>query len=428
MTEADAEAEQLIGIVRMLVASALAVAVFFAVQLPDRGDAVAIDRQTVVGYLLLGGYFAVGAAAVVIVRLGRYRPWMAWIFAGFDVLSISLNLGFSLHATQSSSLLTLGFPAAFFIPIILVQGALRYRPELQITVSGLLLAAIALIIVSNPGLDDVRPASMSETLRDSFDGAGNAVRLVLLLIAAGIVTTAVWRARRLLERVGSETEQRANLTRFLPGGVAGQLSDDELAKLRRGRRTEAAIMFLDIRGFTSMSEAMSPEVLSRFLSDFRTHVLDVADRHGGIVDKFVGDGALVLFGVNGDRKDVAGSALKAAIDITNIAGARTSENAEGLRLAVGLHWGVVVVGAIGDDRRLEFTVVGNAVNEASRLEAAAKAKDMALVVSNRLIERADEGVKQAIDWQDLGEERLRGRSETIHLFGLESVPEKTADA
>ncbi len=120
MTEADAEAEQLIGIVRMLVASALAIAVFFTVQLPDRGDAVAIDRQTVVGYFLLGCHFAVGAAAVVILRLGRYRPWMAWIFAGFDVISISLNLGFSLHATQSSSMFSLGFPAAFFIPVILV--------------------------------------------------------------------------------------------------------------------------------------------------------------------------------------------------------------------------------------------------------------------------------------------------------------------
>ena len=428
MREADAEAERLIGIVRMLVASTLAIAVFFAVQLPDRGDAVAIDRQTVVGYLLLGCYFAVGAAAVVIVRFGRYRSWMAWIFAGFDVVSISLNLGFSLHATQASSLFTLGFPAAFFIPVILVQGTLRFRPELQITVSGFLLAAIALIMASELGLDDVRPASTSETLLDSFDGPGNAVRLVLLLIAASIVTIAVWRARRLLECISSETEQRANLTRFLPSGVAGQLSDDELAKLRLGRRTEAAIMFLDIRGFTSMSEAMSPETLSRFLSNFRAHVLDVADKHGGIVDKFVGDGALVLFGVNGDRKDVAGSALKVAIDITRIARLTAGEHRKSLRLAVGLHWGEVVVGAIGDDRRLEFTVVGNAVNEASRLEAVAKAKDMALVVSGRLIEQADDGVKRAFDWQDLGEERLRGRSEAIHLFGLETVPEQTADA
>ena len=422
MREADAEAEQLIGIVRMLVASALAIAVFFAIQLPDRGDAVAIDRQTIVGYLVLGCYFAVGAAAVVIVRLGRYRPWMAWIFAGFDVVSISLNLGFGLHATQASSLFTLGFPAAFFIPVILVQGTLRFRPELQITVSGLLLAAIALIMTSNIGQDDARPATASEALLDNFDAPANVVRLVLLLIAAGVVVTAVWRARRLLERVGSETEQRANLTRFLPGGVAGQLSDDELAKLRRGRRVEAAIMFLDIRGFTSMSEAMSPETLSRFLSGFRSNVLDVADRHGGIVDKFVGDGALVLFGVNGDRKDVAGSALNAAIDLTNIAKAKTSENQKGLRLAVGLHWGEVVVGAIGDDRRLEFTVVGNAVNEASRLEAVAKANDMALVVSRRLIERADDSVKRAFEWQDLGEERLRGRSETIHLLVLQDVP------
>lgn len=187
-------------------------------------------------------------------------------------------------------------------------------------------------------------------------------------------------------------------------------------------------MFLDIRGFTSMSESMSPETLSRFLSGFRAHVLDVADRHGGIVDKFVGDGALVLFGIDGDRQDVAGSALKAAIDITRITRARASEHQKGLRLAVGLHWGEVVVGAIGDDRRLEFTVVGNAVNEASRLEAVAKVKDMALVVSGRLIERANDGVKQTFDWQDLGEERLRGRSEAIHLFGLETVPEQTAGA
>ena len=234
----------------------------------------------------------------------------------------------------------------------------------------------------------------------------------------------------LLERVGSETEQRANLTRFLPGDIAGQLSDEELTRLRRGRRAETAIMFLDIRGFTSMSEAMGPESLSQLLSGFRAHVLDVADRHGGIIDKFVGEGALVLFGINGSRRDVAGSALKAAIDISTIArdGAGDADHVKGLRLAVSLHWGEVVVGAIGDDRRLEFTVVGDAVNEASRLEAVAKANDMALVVSGRLIERADDGVKQAFDWQDLGEERLRGRSEAIHLFGLESVSERIADA
>ncbi len=148
--------------------------------------------------------------------------------------------------------------------------------------------------------------------------------------------------------------------------------------LRQGQQLPLAMMFLDVRGFTQMSEDMKPEETSVFLTDYRSIITDIAEQHGGIVDKFIGDGALVIFGIASSQQESAKASLEAAVDLNSRFEKwnmdREANDLGTFKVGIGLHFGNVFLGAIGDDRRLEFTVLGDNVNIASRVEQIPKLK------------------------------------------------------
>src|SRR4029077_12413472 len=165
----------------------------------------------------------------------------------------------------------------------------------------------------------------------------------------------------------------------LPAEIAGQLAESGLAALRGGRRQAVAVMFVDIRGFTRRAETMDPAATGRLLADFRRFVVATATRCEGVVDKFVGDSAMRVFGLPAPRPDDARRALTCALAL--LAGtpgecARDLDatgGREALELGIGLHAGDAFCGAVGDETRLEFTVLGDTVNVAARLEQETKA-------------------------------------------------------
>jgi adenylate cyclase len=184
--------------------------------------------------------------------------------------------------------------------------------------------------------------------------------------------------------------------------------------LRRGRRQRAVIVFVDIRDSTGMAEGMDPERLSQFFTAFRTRILGCVRRHRGFVDKFIGDGALILFGVPDESGDDSARALAFAHDLVHIVEAwnATRELPHPVRIGIGIHVGEVFCGIVGDDERMEFTVLGDAVNVASRLEQATKRYGEVILASGAAVE----GSSERSVWREIASEPLAGRKKPIAIF------------
>lgn len=407
IAEADAAAEKLLGYVRMAVALALGLSILVAALSPDRPDDAVLLRRLLFGGIGMSAYFALGLLAVLLVRSRRYAPWMAWGAAAADVVLIAWNIYGPIGFSGIQGIYALAFPAAMMVPLVLTFGALRFRADVQIASTVLMTLLIAVIIFAGPS-DAPDPGDAPVQLALVFGAPPNAIRLVMILAVGLIVAIAVWRARRLLERVVAEAEARANLTRFLPAGVGGDMSDASLADLRTGRIVETAILFIDIRNFTEKSAAMRPEDVTGFLTRYRQTILTVAEAHHGVVDKFIGDGALVLFGLDRSAQDGASDALSAAEALY-----RAFEG--DVSVGVGVHCGDVFVGAVGDDRRLEFTVLGDAVNIASRIESLTKDIGAPVLASEASISAAGDPA----GWRALGTFEVRGQSDPIAVRALE---------
>ena len=175
---------------------------------------------------------------------------------------------------------------------------------------------------------------------------------------------------------------------------------------------------MDLRGFTEMTETLGASQVADVLTWFRGLVIDAAEKHGGIVDKFVGDSAMLIF----DRKHAPETSAPDAIAafqsvMTGLDHRNRSReaNSHPIDAAAGIHRGAALIGAFGGDRRLEFTALGTTVNVASRLEDYAKAKNLQLVISSSSIDVSDQNFHQ---FTDLGEIAVNGLSEPISVLGL----------
>jgi class 3 adenylate cyclase len=155
-----------------------------------------------------------------------------------------------------------------------------------------------------------------------------------------------------------------------------------------GAHREVSILFQDIRGFTGLSERMDPAALLRLLNQFFTEVVAAVEAEGGVVKQFLGDGVMALFGAPQTYADHAERAVRAALGIVRRLGALNEilqrQGAAPLEIGVGVHSGAVVAGLIGPDNRMEYGVVGDAVNVASRIEALTKELRTTILVSTQI--------------------------------------------
>jgi adenylate cyclase len=179
------------------------------------------------------------------------------------------------------------------------------------------------------------------------------------------------------------------------------------------------VMFVDIRSFTAMTATAKPrqvvELLNRFL---RVMVQVVEERHGGMVNKFLGDGFLALFGVGGSLKAHADAAVAAALDMLHSLQRLNRELAlEGeaaLSIGIGIHTGPAVVGSIGSPNRLEYTAIGSTVNFASRIEGLTKELGTQLLVTESTRSRLNAGVT----FVEYPPQRVRGVNGMVRVFSV----------
>ena len=223
--------------------------------------------------------------------------------------------------------------------------------------------------------------------------------------------------RRQFEASIKAATARDRITNLFGQHVSPQVVERLMAE---GTKTDSdirrvAVMFVDFRSFTAGARTRTPqEVVDRLDGAFAI-LVDILDRHGGIVNKFLGDGFLALFGAPLEAPDPAHRAVAAAREMLE-ANARVNEATSWpLRIGIGIHLGEVVAGNIGSPRRKEYTVIGDTVNFASRLEALNKDFNSQFLISEAVRDALGEACGDAVS---LGEVEVRGYERPMAVWRL----------
>jgi adenylate cyclase len=241
---------------------------------------------------------------------------------------------------------------------------------------------------------------------------------VAVLLVAGIVAAVVARARRLVARQAEAAAQRAVLARYFSPNLVDEIGRHR-GSLTQARATDAAVLFADVRGFTALAEKLTPEQTLALLREVHGRIAQAVFRHEGTLDKFTGDGAMALFGAPRPGTGDAAQALRAARDLLGSLRAwnatRRADGQAEVQVGIGLHWGPVVTGNVGDARRLDFTAIGDTVNLAARLEQLTRELDADLVASVAFCDRAAAAGADVADLVDAGARHVKGRGEPVAL-------------
>jgi adenylate cyclase len=210
--------------------------------------------------------------------------------------------------------------------------------------------------------------------------------------------------------------------RYVAPGVVSRIVDDPDAFGLEGELREITVLFSDIRGFTTLSEGLTPQAIVRLLSRYFTTMVEEIQQQGGTVDKYVGDAVMALFGAPYDLPDAPERAVRAALGMQH----RLQElNREfkasfGLEIAtgIGLHHGPAAVGVMGAPSKQEYSAIGDTVNTASRLESFTKEAGYPIVASATVVEALSPELRQQLAPVDLGAIQVKGRVASIEVFGL----------
>ena len=414
ISDAEFEVERMIGLVRMAAALVLLTWVMVSFQLNVPSDLSLAFEPVHVVLIALGGFLVIGLVSFLLARARLFRTWMAFALTAIDAGVVSAGLYAVLRTGPLSGNWLPLLPGLWLAPLLLALGALRYRLGVQIWGTVLLVVGLA-TSVSVLGFDPHGPTSgAGQHVDHLLSMPPTLVRGILLSLTGLIGALGMWRARALLVQAVTETARRANLARFLPNEIAPLVDSDQMETWRQGRRQQVAMLFVDIRDSTALAEHMDPQRLSILLASFRRRVLAAAVATGGVVDKFIGDGALILFGVPDPRADDPARALACARELLRLLDRWNIKRGFNppIRVGIGVHAGQVYCGLVGDETRLEFTVLGDPVNVAARIEQATKRFTLPLLASQPVVAAAQE-----LDgWNVVSIEPLRGRTEALTIL------------
>jgi adenylate cyclase len=415
--EEERRAETILAILRIILAVLLTLVLFLATApMADTRPPPAAGELTI-AFTTLSAWLGLGVLSFALARPRRYRPWMAWPLATADITLILGSLQFALANMAVPASFAAVFPVVWVAPLVLTFGALRYNPWLQAYITILLTAGLAIIGWTDAVSMPFKTTAPPSTLTILFNFPPNLVRLVMLTLAGTVLVVAAVRARTLLRQALGEAERRANLTRYLPPQIADRLAEHGLAELRQGRRQRVAVLFCDLRGFTTRAEHLDPLSLADFVTEFRRRVTIAASATDGIIDKFIGDAALIVFGLPDPSPNDARHALTCAHTLLrSMADWNRHLVDHPVTLGIGIHYGDAFCGVVGDNCRLEFTVLGDTVNIAARLEQLTKAQNIPMIVSEQLLCATGEN-SSAFTWISLPSQPLRGRMAPLRIYG-----------
>jgi adenylate cyclase len=429
------------------------------------------EERTGLGYMFWGRLLALGmlalwvaatlpfersgaylAAIVLFAVLGAPPYFLArWGLGGWKVTAFFLLIDVALltyiliapppfFGESWTPQLTLRLPNFLYLGVFLVGMALSFSPALVIWTGFSAVAAWTAGVLWIASLPD----SLASSSRDVLDRGSSTIdvmerfanpkyvslttlynQIVFLTLITLVLAIAVWRSRQLVRRQAAAEAGHAALSRYFSPNIVRELSTRAEA-LATPSVQPVAILFADMVGFTAISEHLPPTSLVDLLREFHGRLERVAFEHGGTIDKYIGDAIMVNFGTPRTRKDDPARALSCAAamldEIQSWNAKRTQTGEVSIGLGIGVHYGDVLVGNIGGARRLEYTVLGDTVNVASRLERLTRDIGAVLVVSDDLVRAVRScGVEPSAVIQGLRPDEtrtVRGRREPVAIWYL----------
>jgi adenylate cyclase len=322
-------------------------------------------------------------AAFCIVRLvlayrRLLRPWMLYVSVVADmVLLMGLIFSFPLKYAQPAAFY-LKVPTLLYVFLFIALRALRFEVRFVLFTGFMAImgwiALVLYVLSGKGGPEDVRTDDFVEYMTSNLLLLhAETDKIIAILLTTVVLALAIARARHLLERAVTEGAAARDLSRFFDPGVADRIRSAHISiRAGEGELRDTTILAVDLRGFTQLSTELAPADVMKVLQDYQARICPLIVGNGGSIDKFLGDGILASFGAVTPSATSAADALRAADAVIEAADLWAEERrAAGLApLAIGLALaaGRVVFGAVGDGERLEFTVIGDAVNFTAKLE------------------------------------------------------------
>ena len=352
------------------------------------------------------------AERIVLGRLIRKqkKPFAALKYLSAFVETSIPTAGMMIGSSFLGPVYTLFTPAAFIYPLFISLSALRLNVRLCIFtgfVAGVEYTLLALYLIRNA----------STAVEPILTGVPHHLFKGFLLFLTGVVTGLVtMQIRKRIFNSFSVVAERNRISRtfgeYVSPEVMGKLM--ELKPDLRSENKNVCVMFLDIRNFTGFAEKRTPEEVVQYLESLFEFMIEIVNRHHGIINKFLGDGFMAVFGAPlSDGKDCA-NALKAAQEIL----ARVQQEVEAgtilpTTVGIGLHAGEAVTGSIGSALRREYTVIGDVVNLAARIEKLNKQFDSRLLISEIVWQAVSSDGGKAVP---MGEVEVHGREQAIQIY------------
>jgi adenylate cyclase len=255
-------------------------------------------------------------------------------------------------------------------------------------------------------------------------------QIVATTLLTALLVIAVLRSRMHLVAELRADKVRSALSRYVSPDVADALSDEVGTNFGVPASRHVAVLFADIVGFTEMAERMAPESAFAFLRSFQERITEVVFRYSGTLDKYLGDGLMVTFGAIQDEQDAAARAIACAFamidEVEHWNAKRLARGASPVRIAIGVHYGAVIVGNVGSKVRSEFTAVGDVVNVASRLEKATRDLGCTLAASDPCVQAAGNEI-DGKRFDKTVKLKVRGRQSSIlvHVSSADDVRHPT---
>ena len=365
---------------RLIVWFQLAVVVIFGLLYAASPKTYAADVEFTPVPWALGIYFAFTVIRLVLAYRGSVGPLMLYLSIVLDMcLLLGLIWSFHLQYQQPPSFY-LKSPTLLYVFIFIALRALRFEAR-YVVAAGLVAAAgwtgLASYAVYTTGAEMVTRDYVYYMTNNAVLVGAELDKIISILLVTAIIAVAINRARNLLNRSVAEGQAAQDLSRFFSPEIADQITaSEEAVSAGSGQAREAAILFCDIRGFTGFSNTHQPNEVIAMLAEYQRQIVPILQKHGGTIDKFMGDGIMVTFGAALPTDTYAADALRAVDELMLGAEAwnagRVAAGEPELRVGAAVASGRLIFGAVGDESRLEYTVIGDAVNLAAKLEKATK--------------------------------------------------------
>ncbi|MDA0997855.1 MAG: adenylate/guanylate cyclase domain-containing protein [Proteobacteria bacterium] len=320
----------------------------------------------------LGLYFAFTLSRLVAAHRLRLAPWYLYLSVVADIaLLMVLIWSFHIQYHQPASFY-LKAPTLMYAFIFIALRALRFEPTYVLTTGAITIAGwgvlMAYVLFAVPDDPMITRNYVTYLTSNSILVGAEIDKMVSIALVTLVLAIAVARAQRAFQRAAQEHSAAEDLSRFVSKEVAARItSSDRQIQPGDGEERVATVLFTDIEGFSTVSEKMSAKQLAVTLNEYFGAMGEVIDANGGVVTLFEGDLMLITFNAVLDDAAHAVNAVKCALAIQGVANSRTFN---GVRLPTrcGINTGEIAVGAVGAKDRLVFTVHGDNVNIAARLE------------------------------------------------------------